>query len=136
MAHQCPWFPVVGRAADGAEWSERDRAAVIPGLAALPPRRSLAAAVGNGREAANRQPSDPRRYRPRPTLPAGAKVTRKRERLMLELAETRRMLTTVEERARQAETVAVFAAAREPGQPTAARPQVAHRPHARRWIRR
>ena len=48
-----------------------------------------------------------------------------KERLMLELADTRRMLSTAEDRARQAETAAVFMQQREPGRPTAARPLVA-----------
>jgi signal transduction histidine kinase len=47
-----------------------------------------------------------------------------KERLILELADTRRMLASTEERARQAETVAAILHQTEPGQPTRAMTQV------------
>lgn len=102
-------------------WSDRDRA-IIPGLAAF-----IAQAIANSRRLegeASRHTTAP----PAPTSSATLRPAERdadKERLMLELAETRRMLTTAEDRARQAETVAVFLQQREPGQPTAARPQVA-----------
>lgn len=126
VAHQCLGFLLLAAPPTAQNWSERDRA-VIPGLAAF-----IAQAVANSRRLemdASAQPGNRPDLAPLSataiTLPRGGEGDAEKERLMLELAETRRMLTTVEERARQAETVAVFLQQREPGQPTAARPQVA-----------
>lgn len=99
-------------------WSERDRS-IIPGLAAF-----IAQAVANSR----RLESDAGVASPGTTGHESLRSADRdpeKERLMLELADTRRMLATVEDRARQAETMAAFMQQREPGQPTAARPQVA-----------
>jgi signal transduction histidine kinase len=115
VAHQCLGFLLLAAPATAQNWSERDRA-IIPGIAAF-----IAQAIANSRRRESEAGA-------RPAAPAGpprpAERDADKERLMLELAETRRMLTTAEERARQAETVAVFLQQREPGQPTAARPQV------------
>ena len=117
VGQQCLGFLLLAGPPTAQNWSERDRA-IIPGLAAF-----IAQAIANSRrlegEAARAAA---------PSVAVAARPTERdpdRERLMLELAETRRMLSTAEDRARQAETVAVFMQQQQPGQPTAARPQVA-----------
>lgn len=117
VAQHCLGFLLLAGPPTAQNWSERDRA-IIPGLAVF-----IAQAIANSRRLegeAARAVSSPVATTARP-----AERDPDRERLMLELAETRRMLSTAEDRARQAETVAVFLQQREPGQPTAARPQVA-----------
>lgn len=120
-AGQCFGFLLLAAPPTAQNWSERDRA-IVPGVAAF-----IAQAIANSRRLegeTNVQATLPTSL----TAATLSNVTERdadKERLMLELAETRRMLSTVEERARQAETVAVFLQQREPGQPTAARPQVA-----------
>jgi signal transduction histidine kinase len=114
---QCFGFLVLAGPPTLQNWSERDRA-IIPGVAAF-----ISQAIANSRrlEAEAGIQAAPL---PAPAARAADRDPEK-ERLMLELADTRRMLSTAEERVRQAETVAVFLQQREPGQPTAARPQVA-----------
>lgn len=117
-ANHCFGFLVLAGPPTSQNWSERDRA-IIPGVAAF-----ISQAIANSRrlEAEAGVSAAPI------LAPAAARAPERdaeRERLMLELADTRRMLSTAEERVRQAETVAVFLQQREPGQPTAARPQVA-----------
>ena len=118
VAHQCLGFLMLAASPSVENWTDRERT-LIPGLAAF-----IAQAIANSR----RLESEPV-WGTSPVAatspPRPADRDADKERLILELAETRRMLTTAEERARQAETVAVFLQQREPGQPTAARPQVA-----------
>ena len=121
VANQCLGFLMLAASPTVQNWSERDRA-IIPGLAVF-----IAQAIANSR----RLEAEPSVQVALPTSATGVTAQRSaerdadKERLMVELAETRRMLSTAEERVRQAETVAVFLQQREPGQPTAARPQVA-----------
>jgi len=124
VANHCLGFLMLAAPPTAPSWSERDRA-IIPGMAAF-----IAQAIANSRhgdfEASGVSPQAVS-----PVLPAAITLARaadrdtEKERLMLELAETRRMLSAAEERTRQAETMAVFLQQRDPGQPTAARPQVA-----------
>lgn len=121
VANQCLGFLLLAGPPTAQNWSERDRA-IIPGLAAF-----IAQAIANSRRLEGEAVSPYTAAPPSPTAITLARASDRdteKERLMLELAETRRMLSTAEERARQAETVAVFLQQREPGQPTAARPQV------------
>lgn len=121
VANQCLGFLMLAAPPTVQNWSERDRA-IIPGVAGF-----IAQAIANSR----RQERETNTALADSSPAANIGLVRpserdpEKERLMLELAETRRMLATVEDRARQAETVAVFLQQREPGQPTAARPQVA-----------
>lgn len=122
-ANHCFGFLMLAAPPDVQNWSERDRA-IIPGVAAF-----IAQAIANSRRLEMDAGARPAAVAPAavaaPAAPRPAERDAEKERLMLELAETRRMLSTAEERVRQAETVAVFLQQREPGQPTAARPQVA-----------
>ncbi len=116
VGQQCLGFLLLAGPPTAQNWSERDRA-IIPGLAAF-----IAQAIANSRRLEGEA------ARAAAPVAAAARSPERdpdRERLMLELAETRRILATAEDRARQAETVAVLLQQREPGQPTAARPQVA-----------
>ncbi len=116
VGQQCLGFLLLAGPPTAQNWSERDRA-IIPGLAAF-----IAQAIANSRRLEGEA------ARAAAPVAAAARSPERdpdRERLMLELAETRRMLATAEDRARQAETAAAFMQQREPGQPTAARPQVA-----------
>ena len=124
VANHCLGFLMLAAPPTARNWSERDRV-IIPGLAMF-----IAQAIANSRRGEIEAPGGPIQG-VSPVLPAAITLARmadrdtEKERLMLELAETRRMLSAAEDRARQAETVAVFLQQREPGQPTAARPQVA-----------
>jgi signal transduction histidine kinase len=116
VANHCLGFLMLAAPPTVQNWSNRDRA-IIPGVAAF-----IAQAIANSR----RLEEESGRQTVAPVTPAAPRpADPDRERLILELADTRRMLSTAEERARQAETMAVFLQQREPGQPTAARPQVA-----------
>lgn len=123
-ANHCFGFLMLAAPPTAQNWSERDRA-IIPGVAAF-----IAQAIANSRRGEPETSGIPTPAFS-PVSPTAITLARasdrdtEKERLMLELAETRRMLSTAEDRARQAETVAVFLQQREPGQPTAARPQVA-----------
>lgn len=121
VSGQCLGFLMLAASPATQNWSERDRA-IIPGLAAF-----IAQTIANSRRLDFNAGDDV-------GMPEGATLhgalrsadrDPEKERLMLELADTRRMLATAEDRARQAETMAAFMQQREPGQPTAARPQVA-----------
>lgn len=120
-ANHCFGFLVLAAPPAVPNWSERERA-IIPGVAAF-----ISQAIANSRRLEAETGA-------RAAAPASTTATApahaperdpEKERLMLELADTRRMLSTAEERVRQAETAAVFLQQREPGQPTAARPLVA-----------
>lgn len=125
VANHCLGFLMLAAPPAAQYWSERDRA-IIPGAAAF-----IAQAIANSRRGELVESTGIPSPAVSPILPTAITLARaadrdtEKERLMLELAETRRMLSTAEDRARQAETVAVFLQQREPGQPTAARPQVA-----------
>lgn len=125
VGNHCLGFLMLAAPPTVQNWSERDRA-IIPGVAAF-----IAQAIANSRRLESDVAQAGAASALGPTAGTGALTAARpterdpeKERLMLELAETRRMLTTTEERARQAETVAVFLQQREPGQPTAARPRV------------
>lgn len=121
VANQCIGFLMLAAPPTAQNWTERDRA-IIPGVAGF-----IAQAIANSRRQEGEASATAAAALSASTTAMARPGERDvdKERLMLELAETRRMLSTVEERARQAETVAVFLQQREPGQPTAARPQVA-----------
>jgi signal transduction histidine kinase len=95
-------------------WTDRDRA-IVPSVAAF-----VAQAVANSRRLENETPA-----RVAPAAPRPAEADAERERLIVELAEARRQQAVAEERARQAEVMAVTLQQRAPGGPTTARPQVA-----------
>ena len=116
VGQQCLGFLLLAGPPSAQSWPERDRA-IIPSLAAF-----IAQAIANSRRL---EGESARVAAPLVTAARPAEREPDRERLMLELAETRRNLATAEDRARQAETVAVFLQQQAPGQPTAARPQVA-----------
>ncbi|HRN67264.1 MAG TPA: ATP-binding protein [Promineifilum sp.] len=123
VANHCLGFLMLAAPPTAPSWSERDRA-IIPGMAAF-----IAQAIANSRHG-DFEAAGVSSQAVSPVLPAAITLARaadrdtEKERLMLELAETRRMLSAAEERTRQAETMAVFLQQRDPGQPTAARPQV------------
>lgn len=121
-AGQCLGFLMLAAQTTVQNWSERDRA-IIPGVAAF-----VAQAIANSRRPQVEKSTHEFDHLPTATLSstrAGERDTDK-ERLIVELAETRRMLTTAEERANQAESMAVFLQQGEPGGPTTARPQITH----------
>lgn len=121
-AGQCLGFLMLAAPTTVQNWSERDRA-IIPGVASF-----VAQAVANSRRLQVEKTTHDLDHLPTATLSstrAGERDTDK-ERLIVELAETRRMLTTAEERANQAESMAVFLQQGEPGGPTTAMPQIAH----------
>jgi signal transduction histidine kinase len=115
--NQCLGFLLLAAPPTVSTWAERDRA-IIPHLAAF-----LAQAIGNSYRHAGE-------LNKRAATPSSSSATRAverdpdKERLILELAETRRTLASTEERARQAEAMAVFLQQSKPGQPTTAMPQV------------
>ncbi|CUS03180.2 putative Histidine kinase [Candidatus Promineifilum breve] len=116
-ANHCFGFLLLAAPPTVQAWSDRDRA-VIPGVASF-----ISQAIANSRRL---EMGDPRAaVSPVVSPPRAPERDAEKERLMLELADTRRMLSTAEDRARQAETAAVFMQQREPGRPTAARPLVA-----------
>jgi signal transduction histidine kinase len=116
IAGRCLGFLVLAAPPTAQNWSDRERA-IVPGLAAF-----IAQAIANSRlgESEPLRPVAPAAA-PRPAPGRDAE----RERLILELAEARRLLAAAEERARQAESAAVAMQQQAPGRPTTARPQVA-----------
>lgn len=112
---QCFGFLLLAAPPTAQDWTDRDRA-VIPGVAAF-----IAQAIANSRRQESEAPARPAP----PPAPRPPEPDPDKERLIIELAEARRSMAAAEERARQAESVAVYLQQREPGQPTAARPQVA-----------
>ncbi len=119
---QCLGFLMLAAPTTVQNWPERDRA-IIPGVAAF-----VAQAVANSRHIEGAKATHDFDQLPATALATSHTAERDtdRERLIVELAETRRMLTTAEERARQAESMAVFLQQGEPGQPTTAMPLIAH----------
>ncbi|HQF70609.1 MAG TPA: GAF domain-containing sensor histidine kinase [Promineifilum sp.] len=115
VANQCFGFLFLAAPPSAADWADRDRA-IVPGVAAF-----LAQAIANSRRLESETPAR-RAPAPPPRLP---EADAERERLIVELAEARRQQAVAEERARQAESMAVLLQQREPGRPTTARPQVA-----------
>ncbi|MCW5862481.1 MAG: hypothetical protein KIT52_05200 [Anaerolineae bacterium] len=115
VANQCFGFLFLAAPPSTADWADRDRA-IIPGVAAF-----LAQAIANSRRLESEAPV---RRAPAPA-PRPPEADGERERLIVELAEARRQQAAAEERARQAESMAVLLQQREPGRPTTARPQVA-----------
>jgi len=113
----CLGFLLLAAPPAAPNWSDRERA-IIPGLAAF-----IAQAIANSQrvEGEPARPAAPPVPAPRPAPNLDAE----RERLILELAEARRLLAAAEERARQAESAAVAVQQQAPGRPTTARPQVA-----------
>jgi signal transduction histidine kinase len=118
IGNHCLGFLMLAAPPTISNWADRDRA-IIPHLAAF-----LAQAIGNSYR--HEGELNKRAATPSP-FPAARPAERvpENERLILELAEARRMLTAAEERARQSETLAVFLQQSKPGQPTTAMPQVA-----------
>lgn len=112
---QCLGFLLLAAPPAAQDWTDLDRA-IVPGVAAF-----IAQAVANSRRQESESPLRPAAT-PAPRQP---EPDPEKERLIIELAESRRLAAAAEERARQAESVAVYLQQREPGQPTAARPQVA-----------
>lgn len=114
VAGQCFGFLLLAAPPTTENWNDRERA-IVPGVAAF-----IAQAIANSRRLEGDAP------RPGPVQPVSppAEQDTEKERLIIELAEARRQKTAAEERARQAESVAVYLQQREPGQPTTARPQV------------
>lgn len=115
VANQCFGFLLLAAPPGVANWSDQDRA-IVPGVAAF-----LAQAIANSRRLESEAPPP----RPVPVSPRPPEADVERERLIVELAEARRLQAVAEERARQAETMAVTLQQREPGRATTARPQVA-----------
>jgi hypothetical protein len=115
--NQCLGFLLLVAAPSAQNWSDHDRA-IIPGVAGF-----LSQALANSRRMENEVPA----RKGTPVMNPARPVDRApdRERLIVELAETRRQLAAAETRARQAEAAAVYMQQRQPGQPTTARPQVA-----------
>ncbi len=114
VANQCFGFLFLAAPPSVANWTDRERA-IVPGVAAF-----LAQAIANSRRLETEAPP---RHAPTPPRPTEADA--ERERLIMELAEARRQQAAAEERARQAESMAVLLQQREPGRPTTARPQIA-----------
>ncbi len=112
----CFGFLLLAAAPGAANWSDRDRH-IIPHLAAF-----VAQAIDN----VYRLEVEPARKAAATAVTAAQASERdaEKERLILELADTRRMLASTEERARQAETVAAIFQQTEPGQPTRAMAQI------------
>ena len=115
VANQCFGFLLLAAPPSVANWTDRDRA-IVPGVAAF-----IAQAIANSRRLESEAPAP----RPAPVAPRPPEADAERERLIVELAEARRQQAVAEERARQAETMAVTLQQREPGRATTARPQVA-----------
>ncbi len=115
VGSQCFGFLLLAAPPSVENWTDRDRA-IVPGVAAF-----LAQAIANSRRLESESPA-----RPTPTpAPRPPEADAERERLIVELAEARRQQATAEDRARQAETMAMTLQQREPGGPTTARPLVA-----------
>ena len=114
VAGQCFGFLLLAASPAAENWTDRDRA-VVPSVAAF-----IAQAIANSRRLESETPP-----RPVPVAPRPPEADAERERLIVELAEARRQMAVAEERARQAETMAVTLQQREPGRATTARPQVA-----------
>ena len=114
MAGHCFGFLLLAAPPTAENWTDRDRA-IVPSVAAF-----VAQAIANSRRLENETPP-----RPAPVASRPAEADAERERLIVELAEARRQQAVAEERARQAEVMAVTLQQRAPGGPTTARPQVA-----------
>ena len=114
VAGSCFGFLLLAAPPAAENWTDRDRA-VVPSVAAF-----VAQAIANSRRLESEMPA-----RPAPVAPRSAEADAERERLIVELAEARRQQVVAEERARQAEVMAVTLQQRQPGGPTTARPQVA-----------
>ena len=115
VGNQCFGFLLLAAPANVENWTDRDRA-IVPGVAAF-----LGQAIANSRRLESEMPA-----RPVPALaPRPPEADAERERLIIELAEARRQQAAAEERARQAEMMAVTLQQRAPGAPTTARPLVA-----------
>jgi signal transduction histidine kinase len=114
VAGQCFGFLLLAAPPTAENWSDRERA-IVPSVAAF-----VAQAIANSRRLESETPP-----RPAPAPPRPVEADAERERLIVELAEARRQQAVAEERARQAEVMAVTLQQREPGGPTTARPQVA-----------
>lgn len=120
---QCFGFLMLAAPTTAQNWSEHDRT-IIPGLAAF-----ASQALANGRRIEGEKPAQQVTGQLPAALPASAHVAERdtdKERLIIELAETRRMLTTAEERARQAASIAASPNHIEPS----ARPAIAWSPLA------
>ena len=115
VGNQCFGFLLLAAPPSAENWTDRDRA-IVPGVAAF-----IAQAIANSRRLESEAPARPA---PAPA-PRPPEADAERERLIIELAEARRQQVAAEERARQAETMAVALQQRAPGGPTTARPQVA-----------
>ncbi|MBK7218763.1 MAG: hypothetical protein IPH95_17315 [Candidatus Promineofilum sp.] len=112
---QCFGFLLLAAPPSAENWTDRDRA-IVPGVAAF-----IAQAIANSRRLESEMPA-----RPAPAVaPRPPEADAERERLIIELAEARRQQAAAEDRARQAEVMAVTLQQRAPGGPTTARPQVA-----------
>ena len=112
---QCFGFLLLAAPPSAENWTDRDRA-IVPGVAAF-----IAQAIANSRRLESEAPA-----RPAPAVaPRPPEADAERERLIIELAEARRQQAAAEDRARQAEVMAVTLQQRAPGGPTTARPQVA-----------
>jgi len=114
VAGHCFGFLLLAASPAAENWTDRERA-IVPNVAAF-----VAQAIANSRRLESETPA-----RPAPVAPRPAEADAERERLIVELAEARRQQVVAEERARQAEVMAVTLQQREPGGPTTARPQVA-----------
>ena len=115
VGDQCFGFLLLAAPPSAENWTDRDRA-IVPGVAAF-----IAQAIANSRRLESEAPA-----RPAPAVaPRPPEADAERERLIIELAEARRQQAAAEDRARQAEVMAVTLQQRAPGGPTTARPQVA-----------
>ncbi len=114
VAGSCFGFLLLAAPPAAENWTDRDRA-VVPSVAAF-----VAQAIANSRRLESETPA-----RAAPVAPRPVEADVERERLIVELAEARRQQVVAEERARQAEVMAVTLQQRQPGGPTTARPQVA-----------
>jgi signal transduction histidine kinase len=115
VGNHCFGFLLLAAPPSAENWTDRDRA-IVPGVAAF-----IAQAIANSRRLESETPA-----RPAPTpAPRPPEADAERERLIIELAEARRQQSAAEDRARQAETMAMTLQQRESGGATTARPLVA-----------
>ena len=115
VGNQCFGFLLLAAPPSAENWTDRDRA-IVPGVAAC-----IAQAIANSRRLESEAPARPA---PAPA-PRPPEADAERERLIIELAEARRQQSAAEDRARQAETMAMTLQQRESGGATTARPLVA-----------
>lgn len=121
VGSQCFGFLMLAAPPTVSNWSERDRA-IIPGIAAF-----VAQAMADSRRIEEGKSAQAIQFPA--TISASTPAAERgvdREHLILELAETRRMLTTTEERARRAESMAAFLQQADLVQPTPVQPQMAY----------